>query len=292
MQWHQVYLFSLDVDLSPLIAVLKQRYIAHRVTEEVRGQCLWVADSNMVEPLQEFIKGGGLARLEPAAAVPKGAAGVSRGPLYLRILRVWNNFPVTLLSIYLGVLGALLVSIDHDLHWVSLLTFQPLEVAAHQLKLLSVWQGLEGGQWWRLVTPVFLHFGLFHILFNGLWVWEFGRRIEVVFGSGWLLLLLLYLSVFSNMAQYLWSGPALFGGLSGVLYGLMGFLWIGNWRRPHATLAIPKGIIGFMLVWMGLCMSGVVDAFMSGSIANGAHFGGLLGGMLMGLLAPKLVYRV
>ena len=72
--------------------------------------------------------------------------------------------------------------------------------------------------------------------------------------------------------------------MSGVLYALLGYLWIRHWLAPQPALALPRGIIVFMLVWLLLCLSGIVDLFMRGSIANAAHVSGLLVGMALGAL--------
>ena len=71
---------------------------------------------------------------------------------------------------------------------------------------------------WRLLTPVFMHFGLMHVAFNLLWWFELGRIIEE-YESGWqLLMLLVIIGLFSNIWQYTMTGPS-FGGMSGVVYG-------------------------------------------------------------------------
>lgn len=286
MQWYQVHIFSLQQDLTALLQLLNRNNLTHRVTEELEGQCLWVTDPNAVDSLRQFIDSGGVEKLSPLAPDAHGQRS-DKPSLWLKVFNLWNRFPVTLLTLYFGVLGALLIVYDHGARWVSLLTFQPLQLYGNEILFSTLSEGLAQGQWWRLITPVFLHFGLFHILFNGLWVWEFGRRLESVFGSARLLGLMLFLSIASNSTQYFWSGPSLFGGLSGVLYGLLGFLWIYNRFKPHFELAIAPGIVGFMLFWMVLCMTGIVNEFMDGSVANGAHFGGLVAGMLVGYLSAK-----
>nr|WP_279537119.1 rhomboid family intramembrane serine protease [Aestuariicella hydrocarbonica] len=202
-----------------------------------------------------------------------------------------GHYPVTLLCILLGILGAICVHYDHQLTLVSLLTFQPIYIVGEHVGLGTVTEGLSQGQYWRLFTPVFLHFGLFHILFNGLWIWEFGRRIELGLGSAILSGLIITIGLASNLAQYWWGGASLFGGLSGVLYGLMGFLWIYNKFRPHPVFALQPGIIGFMIGWMVLGMTGAVDFFMDGSIANAAHFGGLMAGILLALVVTKFISK-
>lgn len=286
MQWYQVKTFSLQQDLSDLLQLLTRQNLPHRVTEELQGQCLWIADERSVETLRQFIDAGGIDKL--ALQQPTVLQQTSKKKVSPRqIIEFWNRFPVTLLTIYFGVLGALLLVIDRTGQWLSLLTFQPLVVHGNQMMISTLSEGLQQGQWWRLITPVFLHFGLFHILFNGLWVWEFGRRLESFFGSTKLLALMLFLAIVSNASQYFWSGPSMFGGLSGVLYGLMGFLWIYERRKPSSNLKIQEGIIGFMLLWMVLCMTGVVNIFMEGRVANGAHLGGLVAGMLAGYFSAN-----
>jgi len=103
-----------------------------------------------------------------------------------------------------------------------------------------------------------------------------------VAGSSHLLMVMLVSAVASNWSQYLWNGPSLFGGMSGVLYALLGYIWIRNLLRPDPALAVAPGIIAFMLGWLVLCMTGIVDFFMRGSIANAAHVSGLAAGMVLG----------
>ena len=66
-----------------------------------------------------------------------------------------------------------------------------------------------------------------------------------------------------------------------MVYALVGYIWIRQWLNPNPMLAVPRGIIIFMLAWLVLCFSGVIDYFLAGGIANGAHLGGLLVGMFI-----------
>ncbi|WP_417884183.1 rhomboid family intramembrane serine protease GlpG [Vibrio rumoiensis] len=127
-------------------------------------------------------------------------------------------------------------------------------------------------QLWRWVSHAFLHFSVAHIAFNLLWWWQFGGDIEKKLGSGKLLQIFLLSAALSGAAQY-WVEGANFGGLSGVVYALMGYLWIIGWRRPDKGLSVPRPLVIFMLAWLVL---GFVQPFMA--IANSAHLAGLLAG--------------
>ncbi len=141
----------------------------------------------------------------------------------------------------------------------------------------------SSAQWWRIITPAFIHFSELHIVFNLLWWWMLGRQVEAKFGSSLLLLFLILTAAVSNIAQYLVSGPS-FGGMSGVVYALMGFVWWLGWLRPTWGLHLDKPIVGFMLVWLVI---GYFDILWV-SMANTAHTVGLLSGCLLAwLLAQK-----
>lgn len=126
---------------------------------------------------------------------------------------------------------------------------------------------------WRLFTPALLHFSVLHIVFNLLMWWYLGGMIENHISSAKLLSLLILASALPNIAQYYISGPT-FGGLSGVVYALVGYIWL---RNPKAGLYLPKAYVGFMLVWLVL---GFLDV-LGMKIANGAHLGGLIVGCLL-----------
>ena len=144
--------------------------------------------------------------------------------------------------------------------------------------------GLASSDYWRFVTPIFFHFGLVHLIFNCLWLSMLGSRIEQMSSSLHLLLLVLVTGVVSNVVQFVWSGSPYFGGMSGVVYALLGYIWIKDKVVPDPQLQLPPGIIGFMLGWLVVCMTGILDLLLGVGVANGAHLGGLIIGMLLGLL--------
>ena len=135
---------------------------------------------------------------------------------------------------------------------------------------------LKTWQIWRYVTPIFIHFNALHILFNMSWLRTLGNAIEFVRGTRRFLGLVLFVAVVSNVAQFIWSGPA-FGGMSGVDFGLIGYIWMKGKTQPQYGLALPQQQVVMSMLWMLLCIGG---AF--GPIANAAHVGGFLAGIVIG----------
>ena len=138
---------------------------------------------------------------------------------------------------------------------------------------------ISDGQLWRLLTPIFLHFSLWHILFNMLWLYSLGNQLEQRDSSRHLLLFVVVSGVLSNVAQYLIAGPG-FGGFSGVVYGLLGYIWMQGRFNPRSGYVIDNFTIFFMITWMILGIIGVL-----GNVANSAHVFGLVTGLVWGLIA-------
>lgn len=154
------------------------------------------------------------------------------------------------------------------------------------LQMQSFTELSDNAQWWRVVTPVFIHFSPLHIVFNLLWWWMLGGQIERHFGSSTLAILFFFSAILSNLGQYLASG-ANFGGLSGVVYAVVGFVWWIGWLRPAWGLALPKPVIGFLLVWLVL---GYADLLWV-NMANTAHTLGLVAGCAFALIMSRLKSR-
>jgi GlpG protein len=192
----------------------------------------------------------------------------------------------------LGVLSITLIAISVS---VTLLTnlghndrlIQPLSITQywHEADYV-VWDSglpeVRHGQVWRLFTPMFLHFGVLHLLFNMLWLRDLGSMIEAHKGSWMLLILVLVIAAVSNVAQYLVSGPT-FGGMSGVVYGLLGYIWMQGKFNRASNLSLQKQTVTLMIVWFFVCLSGLM-----GPIANTAHAVGAGLGIAWGYVAARL----
>lgn len=131
----------------------------------------------------------------------------------------------------------------------------------------------------KLIGPAFFHFSLLHIAFNTMWWWQLGGAIEKVMGKFELLQLFFISAILSNVGQFLVSGPN-FGGLSGVVYAVVGYVWWTGWLAPEKQLSMSKPIVGFLLFWLLL---GYVDVLPI-NVANTAHLVGLISGCLLAWL--------
>ncbi|AZC24484.1 MULTISPECIES: rhomboid family intramembrane serine protease [Pseudomonas] len=268
----------LATDLSGFVKLLQRMQVPHRVSEEAGEQVLWVPESireDVLDLYQRFPQGDPEQQLD----IPQAAA-----PVGLGLVQQLRRSPVTALILVLSLAVCGITLLGDNLQALSWFTFLQFRVAGDYIQFSSLADSLAAGQWWRLVTPMLVHFGILHIAMNGMWYWELGRRIELRQGSINLLGLTLLFSLVSNYAQYYFSGPSLFGGLSGVLYGLLGHCWIYQWLSPNPIYRLPRGVLVMMLVWLLLCLSGLISMIGFGEIANAAHVGGLLVGCLTGLL--------
>jgi GlpG protein len=139
---------------------------------------------------------------------------------------------------------------------------------------------IQQGEVWRLVTPIFLHFSLPHILFNMWWLYDLGSLIERRLNPVLFALLVLAIAVPSNFAQFEMSLPnSVFGGMSGVVYGLFGYAWVRSRLDPTCGLYLRPDVAFWMIGWFVLCASGAI-----GNVANWAHGAGLAAGALLGCL--------
>lgn len=135
---------------------------------------------------------------------------------------------------------------------------------------------LKSGQYWRIVTPIFLHFGVLHLFFNMHWMWGLGRYIEFVRGSWRFGTLVLVVAIVSNLAELWWSGPR-FGGMSGVVFGLIGYAWLKGRTQPHEGLGLSQDQVVYSVFFMLMCMTGIF-----GNVANACHVAGFLTGIVLG----------
>jgi GlpG protein len=265
--------FAPGQDLALVRDHLNAQALPYEIREADRGGAeLWVDDSHLEAAA------GVLDRLiQPSS----GSSAGSRGALAGAFLRTW---PLSLATVVLGIAGYLLVLLAPQ--WIAAFTFT--KVTFYYSYVASVGAAETywvEHQWWRLISPAFLHFGLWHVLFNSMAVWELGRRLEFVLPRYIYGLILLSTAVAANVVQHMLPGSDVFGGLSGVVFGLFGAIMVLYRRTVSPVLKLPRGLYILALVSLVL-MPFVLDNVFSINVANGAHVGGLLAGLALGMLVP------
>ena len=282
-QWHEVIALPIEKDMSELPSLLFQQRVEHRITENNGEQIVWVNNPELIPQLQEFIQQWQVGAIKIARAEDDDSfSGFSE-----RLPRTENFFtqliqaPVTAVLLLLCIMGSLVVAMNFSFLHYSLFTFS--EIYRHSAAFNETLQ-YPFSQPWRFITPIFLHFGLMHILGNGLFLWFFGIRLEKVFGPAVYIIFIVSVGIVSNAAQYMWASSGNFGGFSGVNYAFVGYLLIRQIMNPDHRLNVPSGLIWFPIITMVLGMFGIMDFLAGGAIANTAHATGFVLGITWAFL--------
>ena len=266
--------------------------ITNQVEAEKDGWAIWIHSEDQLERARDFLSNYLGNPRDPryekdsqraaeqrqreqaeAAAVQKRVYGRDR------LFQSWlpgRYGPLTILLILACVGVAVWSRLGGNLP-----SLEPLLISQHRRELTEV----AHGEVWRLITPIFIHFGFLHLFFNMLWLLDLGSMIEGRKGTLQLALLVVGTAALSNLAQFYYRGP-LFGGMSGVVYGLLGYAWMKGKFDPGSGIFLHSQTVSMMLIWLVLCMSGVL-----GPVANGAHVAGLVVGVAWGFLASLPVFR-
>ncbi|HEY3857245.1 MAG TPA: rhomboid family intramembrane serine protease [Verrucomicrobiae bacterium] len=259
--------------------------IRNMVEPDSEGWAVWIYSEDQIEKgyqaLTDYIKnptdrsfqqGADSAAAAEIREQKEQAAFEKRVRTADQVFQGSNTAPVTLFLIGACVCIVLVCGLN----------MTPVNV--RWLLITEGWPGflpeVRHGEVWRLITPIFIHFGLTHIIFNMLVLWDLGRMIEMTQGSKRMALLTLVLGVGSNLGQYVvqyFYGTPPFGGMSGVLYGMIGYIWMRSYSEPGSGLGISGMTLGIMLVWFFLCLFHIIPG-----VANGTHVTGLVMGMIWG----------
>jgi GlpG protein len=271
-----------------------------RFDERPDGWLVWIYDENQISRAQSELRSylerpddpRFVAAGEAAQAVRRKEQQLDRE--YRKNFRFvtdqWGGLrvrrrPLTMVLVMISLLVFLLgespagAKVENTL-FISTPHFDPQRGRWYDNGLAEV----EAGQVWRLVSPIFLHFGLLHIVFNCWMTIVEGTLIESGRGTLRLAVLVLVSAVLSNLGQYYYMNlyePDMahrFGGLSGVGYALFGYLWMKGMYEPEQGMILHPNTISTMLIWLVLCMTGWL-----GPIANAAHVVGLVVGIIFGV---------
>lgn len=270
----------IDENLRDLSRYLRQQGVPHRIIEESGRQVIFVRDENQVAPVRELVQQflNGQLQFKPAATPAlnqKGQDEAIESSWLYRVLRVIVSAPVSSLLTLVCLIVAVITQMGAAVYRMDFL-FYPALPATDLFSLLSAINNPV--LFIQTLTPIFLHFGSLHIVFNLLWLWYFGRQLEVI-QSSWIFLVLVIATAFvGNTAQYLSGGAANFGGMSGVVYGLVGYAWILHNFVPGKRLQVNESLFVVFMVALVL-----MELVASSWIASAAHVGGLIAGLFGGL---------
>jgi membrane associated rhomboid family serine protease len=138
--------------------------------------------------------------------------------------------------------------------------------------------GLVGGQWWRLLSSVFLHAGLIHLGLNAYVLWIFGLVIEREVGRLSMLGVFLSTGIFAGAASFAFAdGFTIAVGASGAIFGLVGAFVAFNYRRRHQMLAQAR-----LRAALSMLLINLIIGFSVPAIDWRAHLGGLVAGLAAG----------
>lgn len=261
------------VDLSPITRQLWAHRIIHRVVMEDGKQCLLLANPADVDQVRQWVEEWKAGTLVKPESGPVAAGSMTR------VMMTLGQSPFAFLMILAWVALYLVWEFQPD--WLLLWSLPGAEYWPQQRMEPDVWFSIGLVDFW---LPCLIHFSVMHMLFNMFWWWVIARPIEHKDGLLPLLLLMLATGLVGNGVQWWFFGPG-FGGASGIVFGIMG--WLG-WRqlRRIAVYEVPSGLLPLMAGWMLLTIMG--DQLMAGSsdTAHGAHLGGLVAGILMAMIWP------
>lgn len=203
-----------------------------------------------------------------------------------RPMTAYGFGPLTFVLIAISIVVFFLMKFGQDSESVmSLFITKHWPVGASIIEWDKGLQEIRHGEIWRLLTPIFLHFSPLHILFNMLWLRDLGSMIEGRQNTFVLFMLVVAIGVGSNFGEYLVGHHPNFGGMSGVIYGLLGYIWIRGKFDPSSGLFLHPTTVWMMILWFFLCWLRVIP-----NVANIAHTVGLFMGVAWGWLS-SLRYR-
>lgn len=276
------------IDLRPFLIELDRHGIRHQVSEESGQQVVRVSseqEAAQAVALMEQWQRGGFST--PHAEQTQHNNLQTYLPVKGLLNNLWASFyraPVTVVLISACLLVAFFSRLGAELQPVVFLFYpefnlsgdMPVLGLAAQIDSISIAL--------RTLTPALLHFGALHLVFNLLWLWYFGSMIETLQPAWRYALVVIFLAFISNTAQYFSAYSANFGGMSGVVYGLLGYIWIWQILFPRSRLRLPAAMITVFLVALVL-----MEVFASSWIATAAHIGGVVSGMVAAAAVALMV---
>jgi GlpG protein len=141
---------------------------------------------------------------------------------------------------------------------------------------------------WKFITPALMHGSLLHLFMN-LMCWnQLAGSLEKNYDYKIVLYVVLFSAFFSNLGQFIFSGPN-FLGISGAIFGLIGYIWTKGKIDKEARVSFNNSVLWFSIGWIAL---GYLDIIPGMSFANEAHLFGLLSGIFYAVYEKKKAVKV
>lgn len=276
------------------------RGIDNNVELESRHYEVWVHDDEKIEEARHLLQQFMANPADPEyASAPKAARKIQTQRLEEAEAAAERSFTsrdilqrqrygmsyVTFFLFIVSVAVGVLTQVGKDAASVQPWVITKYEISNGYLMWHAGLPEIRAGEVWRLITPVFVHFGWTHLIFNMLNLLSLGTMVERSMGSRFVLFFVLITAVLSNLAEYGLHIPFLnravpsFGGMSGVIYGLFGFAWMKSKYDFGSGISIPPNVAMMMVVWYFICLTGIMH------IANMAHTVGFAIGLVWGRLS-------
>jgi membrane associated rhomboid family serine protease len=142
------------------------------------------------------------------------------------------------------------------------------------------------GQWWRLLTSCFVHYGILHIGFNMWCLWSLGSLAERLYGRVTFACVYLLCGLSGSLGSLWWhTTPVMSAGASGAIFGIAGAVIASMKLGGLSSGELGPGTMQSLIAFVGF---NVVFGAISGTTDNACHFGGLAGGVVLGALIAKL----
>lgn len=272
---------DLNINLRTFSDQLRRVGVPHRIVEESGQQVIVVNSETEAELVQRAWsdwqqQDPGFDPVAAPTAHPDYRE-VSRPGWAAIARRALLGSPSTWLLLVACLVVAVISGLGADTYSVRMLFYPLLPVSSPWALLAAIDTPAE---LLGTFTPMLLHFGELHLVFNMLWLWYFGKQLEAI-QPKWLFVLLVLLTAFiSNTTQYLALEYNNFGGMSGVVYGLVGYAWVIHYFMPRSQLLINNSMFVFFVIALVL-----MEVFASSWIATAAHVSGLLTGLVIGAVA-------
>lgn len=201
-------------------------------------------------------------------AVRRGGAGLALHGAWVTQVLIGINAGIYVLQLLMGA------GINANSGWI----YEHGVLVSSAIDSSGQLVGVAEGEWWRLVTAAFLHYGPLHLGMNMLVLWLLGQGVETYFGHARYALLYLVAGLAGSAGALVWSPNALTVGASGAIWGIMGAALVLERRRIY--------VFGGQA--MGLLVLNLVITFLIPGISRGGHIGGLIGGALAALAFTSL----